>query len=76
MNRLSKLNNYEVNNEDPDIRNWKVILNNMSIGRVKELIVDPERDNVKFIEIKNKKKKKFKKKKNSAIIIICVAGIF
>ena len=52
MNRLSKLNNYKIHNEDPDIRNWNVILHNMSIGQIKELIIDHDKEKVKFLEVK------------------------
>ena len=50
--RLSELKEYEVANSDPDIRGWEVYSNDeKNIGKINELIVDPELMKVRYLDL-------------------------
>jgi sporulation protein YlmC with PRC-barrel domain len=50
--RLGELKNYEVVNSDPDVRGWDVYSKDQKlIGKVEELIVDPEIMKVRYIDL-------------------------
>lgn len=51
--RLGDLNDYEVADDDPDVRGWDVVdQQGMSMGRVDELIVDQEALKVRYLAVK------------------------
>ncbi|WMJ74291.1 PRC-barrel domain-containing protein [Cytophagaceae bacterium ABcell3] len=51
--RLSELDDYEVANNDPDIRSWPVIgADDKKLGVVNEFIVDKEAEKVRYVDIK------------------------
>ncbi|MFN6945455.1 MAG: PRC-barrel domain-containing protein [Cytophagaceae bacterium] len=51
--KLSELSDYEVANEDPDIRSWEVVgIGNELIGRVNDLIVDKAMKKVRYVDVK------------------------
>jgi photosynthetic reaction center H subunit len=51
--RLSDLSDYEVADEDPDVRGWDVVTaDNKTIGKVKDLIVDTTAMKVRYLEVK------------------------
>jgi photosynthetic reaction center H subunit len=53
--RLSELKDYEVADEDPDVRGWEVIsADNKTIGEVKDLIVDTTAMKVRYLDIRVK----------------------
>ena len=50
--RLEELDDYEIADEDPDVRGWEVITRNgKKIGEVEELIVDPSAMKVRYLDI-------------------------
>jgi len=50
--RLDDLDEYEVADGDPDIRGWEVIAGDgTTLGRIDELIVDPDALKVRYIDI-------------------------
>jgi photosynthetic reaction center H subunit len=51
--RLSDLKEYEVADDDPDVRGWDVITaDNKTIGKVKDLIVDTTSMKVRYLDIR------------------------
>jgi len=50
--RLEELEDYEIADEDPDVRGWEVIARNgKKIGKVDELIVDPVAMKVRYLDV-------------------------
>lgn len=50
--RLSDLADYEVADRDPDVRGWDVVsADKKLIGKVDELIVDPDAMKVRYLDI-------------------------
>ena len=50
--RLGELDNYEVADDDPDVRGWEVLdQNGEKIGEIEDLIVDPELLKVRYLDI-------------------------
>lgn len=50
--RLRELDDYEVADDDPDVRGWEVLgRNGKSIGKVDELIVDPSMMKVRYLDV-------------------------
>lgn len=50
--RLGDLDDYEVADDDPDVRGWEVLgRNGKSIGKVDELIVDPTAMKVRYLDV-------------------------
>lgn len=50
--RLGELDDYEVADDDPDVRGWEVLgRNGKSIGKVDELIVDPSMMKVRYLDV-------------------------
>jgi photosynthetic reaction center H subunit len=51
--KLGELKDYEVADDDPDVRGWKVITaDNKTIGKVEELIVDMDAMKVRYLDIR------------------------
>ena len=50
--RLGELDDYRVAKEDPDVRGWKIVdRDNRELGRVEELIVDVDREKVRYLDV-------------------------
>ncbi|WP_017730976.1 PRC-barrel domain-containing protein [Nafulsella turpanensis] len=50
--RLSELDDYKVASDDPDVRGWKVVdRNGLKLGTIEELIVDRDREKVRYLDI-------------------------
>lgn len=50
--RLGELKDYKVSDNDPDVRGWDVIdKDNDKIGTISELIVDPDKKIVRYLDI-------------------------
>lgn len=57
LHRLDALDDYKVADDDPDVRNWKVLdKNGDEIGKVDELIVDKEAKKVRYLDVDVKDK--------------------
>jgi sporulation protein YlmC with PRC-barrel domain len=51
--RLKELDNYKVASSDPDVRGWDVISSDgTKIGNVDELIVDPQVETTRYLDVK------------------------
>lgn len=52
LTRLSELNDYKVVDGDPDPRGWDVVTSKGErVGRVDELIVDPESERARYLDV-------------------------
>lgn len=50
--RLGELDDWKVADEDPDVRGWNVVdRNGLKLGTVEELIVDRDREKVRYLDI-------------------------
>lgn len=50
--RLGELNDYKVDSNDPDVRGWPVVdRDNREFGTISELIVDPEQEKVRYLDV-------------------------
>lgn len=50
--RLNELDDYKVASDDPDVRGWAIVdRDNHQFGTIKELIVDPEREKVRYLDV-------------------------
>lgn len=50
--RLNELNDYKVAGDDPDVRGWSIVdRDNQEFGVIQELIVDPEREKVRYLDV-------------------------
>lgn len=50
--RLNELENFKVSEDEPDIRGWKVVgQDGNTVGKVDELIVDPNQKKVRYIDV-------------------------
>ena len=50
--RLGELDDWKVADEDPDVRGWNVVdRNGLKIGAIDELIVDRDREKVRYLDI-------------------------
>ena len=50
--RLGELDDWKVADEDPDVRGWKVVdRNGLKLGTIEELIVDRDREKVRYLDI-------------------------
>ena len=50
--RLHELKDYKVASDDPDVRGWEILdRDNERFGTVKELIVDPEKKKVRYLDV-------------------------
>lgn len=53
LSRLSELNDYKVVEGDPDPRGWEVVTRTGErVGRVDELIVDPDSERARYLEVR------------------------
>lgn len=53
LNKLSNLKDYRVAKEDPDVRGWFVVgADRQRIGKIHDLILDPEARKVRYLEVK------------------------
>lgn len=50
--KLNELEDYKVADNDPDVRGWPLVdNNNEKIGTVNELIVDPDKKKVRYLDV-------------------------
>lgn len=50
--RLGELNDYKVAGNDPDVRDWALLdRNNEKLGTINELIVDPDQEKVRYLDV-------------------------
>lgn len=50
--RLGELDDYKVAKEDPDVRGWRIVdSSNRELGRVEELIVDVDKEKVRYLDV-------------------------
>ena len=50
--RLNELKDYKVASDDPDVRGWEIFdRDNERFGTIKELIVDPEKKKVRYLDV-------------------------
>lgn len=53
LKKLSNLKDYRVTKEDPDVRGWFVVgTDRQRLGKVNDLILDPEARKVRYLEVK------------------------
>ncbi|WPP48993.1 PRC-barrel domain-containing protein [Catalinimonas niigatensis] len=53
LRKLSNLKDYRVTKEDPDVRGWFVVgADRQRLGKVNDLILDPEARKVRYLEVK------------------------
>ena len=50
--RLHELKDYKVASDDPDVRGWEILdRDNEKFGTIKELIVDPQKKKVRYLDV-------------------------
>lgn len=50
--KLTELDDYKVSGEDPDVRGWSILDRDRNeFGRIEELIVDPEKEKVRYLDV-------------------------
>lgn len=50
--RLGELNDYKVASDDPDVRGWTIVdRDNREFGTIDELIVDPDQEKVRYLDV-------------------------
>lgn len=50
--KLTELDDYKVASGDPDVRGWSILDRDRNeFGRIDELIVDPERERVRYLDV-------------------------
>lgn len=50
--KLTELDDYKVSGDDPDVRGWPILDRDRNeFGRVEELIVDPEKEKVRYLDV-------------------------
>lgn len=53
--RLGELDDYKVASDDPDVRGWTIVdRDNREFGKINELIVDPEQEKVRYLDVTQK----------------------
>lgn len=53
--RLGELDDYKVASGDPDVRGWTIVDNdNREFGTINELIVDPDKEKVRYLDVVSK----------------------
>lgn len=50
--RLGELDDYKVASDDPDVRGWTIVdRDNREFGKINELIVDPDQEKVRYLDV-------------------------
>lgn len=50
--RLGELSDYKVASDDPDVRDWALLdRDNEKLGTINELIVDPDQEKVRYLDV-------------------------
>lgn len=50
--KLTELDDYKVSGDDPDVRGWSILDRDRNeFGRIEELIVDPEKEKVRYLDV-------------------------
>lgn len=53
--RLGELDDYKVASNDPDVRGWTIVdRDNHEFGTINELIVDPDQEKVRYLDVVSK----------------------
>lgn len=53
--RLGELNDYKVAGDDPDVRGWTIVdRDKREFGTINELIVDPDQEKVRYLDVVHK----------------------
>lgn len=73
---LNELEDYKVASDDPDVRGWTIVdRDNHEFGVIQELIVDPEQEKVRYLDVVPKHSGSGASEENHMLIPIGVARI-